>query len=53
MMTDEQIQAKVMAKYPKTEKESWCALEKQRLKELRDFYRERLKDKQVDEPCLN
>lgn len=53
MMTEEQIEALVMKKYPKTEKESWCAQEKQRLKELRDFYRERLREKQYDMPTLN
>jgi predicted NUDIX family NTP pyrophosphohydrolase len=53
MMTDDQIEAMVMKKFPKTDKESWCAIEKQRLKYLRDIYREQLMTQQVDLPTLN
>lgn len=53
MLTDDQIEAMVMARYPRTDKESWCALEKQRLKEVRDIYRERLLTQQADMPTLN
>ena len=53
MLTEEQIQAMVMAKYPKTEKERTCRQEKERLKSLREFYRARLEAEKYLSPTLN
>lgn len=43
MLTEEQIQQMVMARYPKTDKERNCNQEKQRLAALRELYRDRLR----------
>lgn len=53
MLTADQIEAMVKAKYPKTEKESWCATEKKYQNDRRDIYREELKAQQVDAVTLN
>jgi len=53
MLTPEQIEAIVWAKYPKQEKESWCATEKKYQNDRRDIYREQLQAQQVDMPTLN
>lgn len=42
-----------MAKYPKTDKERVCKQEQVRLKNLRDFYRERLRQEAMTAPTLN
>ncbi len=52
-MTEEQIEAKVRAMYPKTEKERTCRQEKQRREALRDFYREKLRAEAYTAPTLN
>lgn len=52
MLTDEQIQAMVMAKYPKTDRERNCRQEQERLRALRDIYREKLRANQ-EHPTLN
>lgn len=53
MLTDEQIQAMVMARYPQTDKERSCRQEAERLKNLRDHYREKLRCDAVGAPTLN
>jgi len=52
-MTEEQIEAMVKAKYPKTDKERTCRQEQLRLKNLRDIYRERLRAEATSAPTLN
>jgi hypothetical protein len=42
-MTDDEFNKLVYLKYPKTEKEFCCWQERQRLIELREIYKERLK----------
>ena len=53
MLTEEQIEAMVRAKYPRTDKEKNCKQEKVLQESKRDWYREQLRTQQVDEPTLN
>lgn len=43
----------VKKKYPKTDKESWCAQEKRINQDKRDWYRQILRERQIDIPTLN
>lgn len=53
MLTEEQINAMVKKKYPKTEKESYCASEKKLREDKRNWYRQILRERQIDVPTLN
>lgn len=43
-MLRKEIEKRVYEKYPKTEKERTCAIEKRRITELRELYRKRIYD---------
>lgn len=53
MITDEQIEAMVKVKYPKTDKERNCKQEKAIRDSMRDWYREQLRSKKIDAPTLS
>jgi len=54
MLTEQQIEAMVWRKYPKTVKEkNGCRQEILRNRELRNFYRERLMAERFTAPTLN
>jgi len=52
MLTEQQIEAKVMAKYPRIPEERNCKQRRLEREALRGFYRERLRTNQ-EHPTLN
>lgn len=53
MLTPEQIEAMVKAKYPRTDKEKNCKQERALQDSKRDYYREQLRTQQADVPTLS
>lgn len=53
MMTEEQIEAKVREKYPKTREERNCKQAQEIMRQKREWYREQLRAEAVGCPTLN
>ena len=52
-MEMEQLEKKVMERYPKTHDERYCGAKKQRMEALREIYRNELKKAQVETQAVN